>query len=187
MRLGLRELIFLIVLLVVPVASYLGVFKPHNEKIRIAQKEVEEKRSKLARLNEMTQTIDDINAEIDKGRQAVALIEEKLPAERDVDAILDNVTKLATKSRLEVRSFKSEKQVPAASYMEQPLSIVMEGEFDGFYRFLQQLESLPRITRIHDLKLRKATGERAAEAGTPQMRAEFTLSIYFKPSESQMG
>jgi type IV pilus assembly protein PilO len=182
MRVGLRELVFLIVLLVVPVASYLGVFKPRNEQIGIAQREVEEKRAKLAKLNEVAQTIDDLNAEIRKGREAVQLVEAKLPSERDVQTILDNVTKLAQKSHLEVKSFKSEKQVPAASYMEQPLSIIIEGQFDGFYHFLQDLEALPRITRIQDLKLKKAAGQKDREEVTAQIRAEFTLSIYFQPS-----
>ena len=41
MRMGPREVIFLVVLLVVPVASYFYVFKPRNQEIKQAQIEVD--------------------------------------------------------------------------------------------------------------------------------------------------
>ncbi len=43
MRFGFREMIFFVVLLAVPVASYVLVFKPRNEEIRQAQDEVRDK------------------------------------------------------------------------------------------------------------------------------------------------
>jgi type IV pilus assembly protein PilO len=71
--------------------------------------------------------------------------------------------------------------VPAALYLELPLKIIMEGEFDGYYQFLLELENLPRITRVHQLKLERETVGPGAEALPPgSMKAEFTLSIYFE-------
>ena len=88
---------------------------------------------------------------------------------------------LAAAARLAVKSVKSEAAVPAAGYMEQPLKVQMEGHFDGFYEFLLALENLPRITRIHQLKLERKVANRSEEAAGG-MRADFTLSIYFEPT-----
>ena len=97
------------------------------------------------------------------------------------DLILEDVWELAASARLSVKSIKSEKPVPAAGYMEQPLKISMEGRFEGFYRFLLALESLPRITRIHQLKLeRKTKGRSDDEDPSGVMKADFVLSIYFE-------
>ncbi len=184
MQFGSREVIFLIVLLVVPVASYFYVFKPRNHEIRQAQIEVENKQAKLDNLREVTEKIDDIGLAIDQGRAAIQLVEAKLPSARDVEVILEDVWELAASSRLSVKSIKSEKPVPAAGYMEQPLKIAMEGRFDGFYTFLLALESLPRITRIHELKLERKTSGRSGDNEDPSgvMKADFVLSIYFEPT-----
>ena len=157
MRLGLREIIFLIVLLVVPVASYFYVFKPRNAEIQQAKKEVEIKQSKLEKLREVTEKIDDIGLAIRQGREAISLVEAKLPSKDQVDVILGDVWQLAARDRLQVKSVKTENPVQAAGYMEQPLTVEMEGQFEGFYQFLLGLENLPRITRIHELKLERLT------------------------------
>ncbi len=85
MRLGLREIIFLVVLLVVPVASYFYVFKPRNYEIYQAEREVEIKQAKLDKLREVADKIDDIGLAIEKGRAAIELVEAKLPSQQDVE------------------------------------------------------------------------------------------------------
>jgi Tfp pilus assembly protein PilO len=184
MRLGLREVIFLVVLLVVPVASYFYVFKPRNAEIQQAQTEVEIKQSKLEKLREVTEKIDDIGLAIEQGRNAISLVEAKLPSKDQVEVILGDVWQLAARARLDVKSVKSETPVPAAGYMEQPLKVVMEGQFEGFYQFLLGLENLPRITRIHEMKLERMTAKRSRrdeDLAPGTMKAEFTLSIYYQP------
>ncbi len=184
MRFGFREIVFLMVLLVVPVASYFYVFKPRNAEIRQAQREVEIKQAKLDKLREVTAKIDDIGLAIDQGRSAIDLVEAKLPSARDVEVILEDVWQHAAAARMTVKSIKSEKAVPAAGYMEQPLKISMEGYFDGFYQFLMAIENLPRITRIHQMKLERRTAKSRNDSDTPRgmLRADFTLSIYFEPT-----
>ena len=105
-----------------------------------------------------------------------------------VEVILEDVWELAAISRLTVKSIKSEKPVPAAGYMEQPLKVAMEGRFEGFYSFLLALEGLPRITRIHEMKLERKSGGRKGKGNEDDsggvMTAEFVLSIYFEPTVS---
>ncbi len=184
MRVGLREVIFLVVLLVVPVASYFYVFKPRNAEIHQAQAEVEIKQAKLERLREVTEKIDDIGLAIEQGREAIDLVEAKLPSRDQVEVILGDVWQLAALAHLDVKSVKSEKPVLAAGYMEQPLKVAMDGHFEGFYQFLMGLENLPRITRIQEMKLQRVTARNRRpddEVQPGMMKAEFTLSIYYQP------
>ena len=51
----------------------------------------------------------------------------------------------------------------------------LSGDFNGFYAFLLQLENLPRITRITQMKLEKIN-EHDGDA-----TAQITLSIFFEP------
>jgi hypothetical protein len=62
----------------------------------------------------------------------------------------------------------------------------MEGGFLDFYRFLTELEALPRITRVRTLKV-AALGDdphasRAAGPGSGDVRVELTLSVYASES-----
>jgi len=180
MRFGVREVIFLVVLLVVPVASYFYVFKPRNEEIKQAQHEVEIKQAKLEKLREVKERIKNIDLAIEQGRAAIELVEAKLPSAMDVEVMLQDVWELAATAKLEVKSVQSEKAVAAANYMEQPLRVEMIGSFDGFYQFLMGLENLPRITRVHDLNLERQ-GDMREDVQYGLMKASFTLSIYFKP------
>lgn len=184
MRFGLREAIFLLVLLAVPVASWFYVFKPRNTEISQANSEIQMKQAKLEQLRQVTSRIDDLDAAIEEGREKVEQIEAKLPSEQDVEGILQQVWEIAKRNRLVVKSVKSEKPVPAATYMEQPLRVMMEGEFDGFYQYLLELENLPRITRVHQMILERAGGKGPKSEQLPpgSMKAEYTLSIYFQPS-----
>ena len=187
MRFGLRELIFMIVLLAVPVASWWYVFKPRNADIVQARMEIIIKQDKLDKLREVAKRIDDIGLAIERGRDAVELIEAKLPNQQQVDVILQNVWQIADQNRLTVKSIKSEKPVTAASYMEQPLKMKIEGRFNGFYQFLLELENLPRITRIHQMKMERMKTENGSGSDSYDpglMKAEFTLSIYFEQPPS---
>ena len=55
------------------------------------------------------------------------------------------------------------------------IQLSLAGDFNGFYAFLLQLEKLPRITRVSQMKLEKID-ERDGE-----MQAQMTLSIFFEP------
>ena len=62
MRFGYREIIFLIVLLSVPVASFWFVFKPQNGEIMQAREEIHHKEQMLRKLSEVTAQTSDIAA-----------------------------------------------------------------------------------------------------------------------------
>jgi len=179
---GMRDLAFVAVLIAVPIASYFFVFKPRNEEIAKARAEINAKQVRLENLRRLTSRIGDLGREIVEREEELERLNQKLPDREGVDRILEQVTQLAQKSNLAVRSVKGEKVAPAGMAMELPLKTVIEGNFDGFYQFLLDVEALPRITRVHQMKISKlgmGPRDNADEMVGGSMRAEFTLSIYF--------
>lgn len=177
MRLGFRELVFLFVLLAVPVASYWSVFRPQNQEIRRARLEITQKEKMLHKLAEVTAQSADLAALNDEIKDAISMIEARLPSAKEVDVVLGQVSELAEQNHLTLEKVKSDKPVAAAAYMEQPLNMVITGDFKKFYSFLLDLEKLDRITRMPDVDIERSKDEDGA------MKAEFTLSIYFEPTE----
>lgn len=177
MRFGFREIIFLFVLLAVPTASFWFVFRPQNDEIEQARQEIAHKEEMLRKLSEVTEQTEDIaalNSEIGK---AIEMIESRLPTAKEVDVVLSQVAEIAEGRRLSLEKVKSDKPVTAAAYMEQPLNMIITGDFEGFYSFLLDLEQLERITRVPNLKIERSREEDGA------MKAEFTLSIYFEATD----
>lgn len=188
MQLGIRELVFLAVLLAVPIAAYVYVFKPRNEEITEAREEIVLKQARLDQLAQVVARIEDIGEAIESGQESITLIEAKLPREQDVEGVLEQVSQIAERNNLMIRSINPDPPVPAAMYMELPLRLAMDGQFDGFYQFLLEVENLPRITRIHNMQMKRGS-ERSGQARTElppgSMRTEFTLSIYFEPQNAR--
>ncbi|MDA0974575.1 MAG: type 4a pilus biogenesis protein PilO [Phycisphaerales bacterium] len=189
MRFGFRELVFTALLLAVPVASWFVVFQPRQEQIDAARQEVETKRNTLARLAAVTARVDDLRARIEEGRKALERLERKIPDRDGVDAILQQITELAMANQLVVRSVKGERAISAPLHMELPLRMIIEGEFEGLYRFLSELESLERITRVHHLQVTRVVEGRATrQENLGSLKADLVLSIFFDPGDdsSQM-
>jgi type IV pilus assembly protein PilO len=179
MRFGTREMVFVVVLLAMPVAAYFFVFEPRNNQIAEAREEIRQKQLKLKQLEQTTRSISDLGQEIDKLTEAINLFEQKLPAEREVEVILKQVAELAAKQKLVAKSFRTDKPVATAQYTEQPINMVISGDFDGFYNFLIDLEKLSRITRMPEMKLKRGKTDKDG-----QVEAAVVLTIFF---ESKAG
>lgn len=174
MKFGLRELLLLLILIAVPIASWWMVFRPQNREIQLAKQEIQHKRAMLEKLREETSRNSDLERANTEMKESIELIEARLPNNKEIDSVVRQVSNIAVESGLGSPALKSEKPLSAALYMEQPLQIKMTGEFKGFYDFLLSLEQLPRITRIPDLKLVRS------DKKDGYLVSEFTLAIYFQ-------
>jgi len=182
MRFGLREAIFVVLLLGMPAAAYFFVFEPRSVQIAEAQAEVRAKQDKLNKLSEYTKGIDDLGSEIDELKAAISLIEQQLPAQREVDVILREIWELAAKHKLRPDSVRPDKTIAQSHFTELPIKLVIVGDFDGFYEFMLAVEDLPRVTRMPQMKLKKLQGPDVEDG---QMKADIVLSIFFEGRATQ--
>jgi type IV pilus assembly protein PilO len=157
-----------------PLASYYWVFKPLNAEINRAKGETEHREALLAKLQEETQHNEDLKRANEEIQSSIRLIEARLPSNKEVDAVVRQVSNLAVECQLAAPAMRSTKALPSASYMEQPIEMETGGNFVDFFTFLAKVEKLPRIMRIHDMKI-----EGQAREGV-ELKATFTLSIYFQ-------
>ena len=177
MRFGIRQLIFFLLLLGMPVAAYFFVFAPRNVQIAEARAEIQRKQTKLDQLEKATRNIEDLGLEIDKLSEAIDMFEQKLPAEREVEVVLQQIWQMAARHGLTPKSIRTDKPVTLSQYSELPIKIVIIGDFDGFYSFLLDLEKLRRITRTSKMTLTKNKKEEG------KMKADFMLSIFYESDE----
>jgi Tfp pilus assembly protein PilO len=80
---------------------------------------------------------------------------------------------------MHTKTIKTLKSEQAPGCREQPIQMTLTGDFNGFYSFLLQLEKMPRITRINQMKLDRSGDQEG------QIQAQMTLSIFFEPESPQ--
>lgn len=186
MKTSIYKVMFLALLVGIPVAAWRMAFVPRNARAAEMMEEIEAKRSKLQALNEATGAIGNLEKEIDRLNKAITFFQSKLPSEKEIDKVLQEVWQLAETNRLITKSIRTEKRknkspvLPAGlGYREQPITIQLEGDFLGFYSFLQALENRPRIMRIHKMEMKERN---AGPHG--HVTIEFVVAIFFESEET---
>lgn len=174
MQFGIRELVLFLTVLLLPVVSYLIVFRPQSANIENAKTEIAHKQEMLTKLRAETARNDDLQLINEQITERIDIMESMLPSNKEVDQIVRQVSALAIESGLSSPTLKSSKPQPAAQFREQPLEMSIEGSWSGFYAFLLKIEQMPRITRIVDLKIEDTNNEDF------EIEASFTLSIFFR-------
>ena len=187
MKFGLREIIFIVVLMVIPVGAWWFVFRPQNMQNAEMRRQIEVRQAKLRQLNQVLGTIGDLEQQIATLGEAIEYFESKLPPEKEIDKILREIWLLAESNNLQANSIRTLVRkgpggftAEGGAQSEQPIQVQLEGDFMGFYAFLLALENQPRIMRIGRMSLR--AGDKVPRG---RIGADFELSIFFEKAAKE--
>jgi Tfp pilus assembly protein PilO len=175
MRFGIRELIFVTLMIGLLVSTWVFVFNKATARREAKLAEIAQMEKALANLHKATAGIDDLNRKVSELQRAIDFFASKLPQAKEMDKVLTEVSQMADANSLQSKTVKSLKTERGRSYSEQSIQMALSGDFNGFYSFLLQLEKLPRITRVTNMNLQKIN-DRDGE-----MQAQMTMSIFFEP------
>ena len=81
---------------------------------------------------------------------------------------------IAEARSLAARSIRTLKADTTSRANAQPISLALEGPFNGFYTFLLALEQLPRITKIREMQIQQSPTEPGS------VMAEVVVDIFFE-------
>ncbi len=104
MQFGPRTLIFVLLLLAMPIAAYMLLFKPLNQQRDDAIHDTQMKQAKLASLASAMAHTRDLQGEIESLKSAIAILEAKLPNEKEMDRVLQEVWEKAKNNKLNIKS-----------------------------------------------------------------------------------
>ncbi|MDP6634518.1 MAG: type 4a pilus biogenesis protein PilO [Phycisphaerae bacterium] len=185
-----REIIFALVLLAIPMAAWHLEFAPRQRRQKELKQQIQAKQAKLDKLFEKKQlsgAIGDLRDQIAEGKEAVAIFRSRLPDEKDIDQIVREVWRLAKSNDLSPTSLRTipprkNKQFtsPDGPHGEQPVLIQIEGDFNGLYSFMLDMESQSRIMRIRQMTLKAPENTH-----TGMVSATIEFSIFFERKKGQ--
>ena len=175
---NLRKLVFFVIVVGVALVAYQYMIKPANEDLAKTKDKLRQNLEKLQEFEKATAAAEDLSKQLEQLQEAIRFFESKLPPTSEMHKVLKNVTVIAQKQGLRPTAIKTLKQKNNSGYVEQPLEMQLVGNFNSFYSFLLELEKLPRIMKIRQLKLDKTKQQEG------QIAADMVVSIFFqnKPS-----
>lgn len=183
-----RKGVFFVLLLSLIFVAYTYMVKPVNADI-VEQRQMAQLRlEKLAQLGQLAESKNAtfaakyLNEQIEILGTAITFFKSKLPDKSKVHEVLEQVVIIAQKQGLKPKTIRTlKKKSHDGIYIEQSLKMGLEGDFDAFYSFLLELEKLPRIIKIRELKLTRAK-QNAPNKQDGQVAADLIVSIFFQSS-----
>jgi Tfp pilus assembly protein PilO len=175
MQFGPRTLVFGVILAVMPAASWYLMYKPTGETLVQLQEEAKRKRQEIERADQRLGE-SGTREETRKLKEALDLFKHRLPDANEMPKIIDEVCDIAKKHGLTVKTFKNVATINKDSYGEQTIRWTLVGTFKpNLMEFLAELETLPRIMRLSEMKLE------GDDKYTGAVTADFTLTTFFTP------
>jgi len=173
MNSSIRYFIFFFLIVGMAYASWAYMIKPANEHLAQERAKMETLRAKLDELERATAAAENLAEQLKKIEEAIAAFESKLPPSSEIHTVLESVTLIAQRHGLTPKSIRTQKNKNNNGYIEQPLEMELDGNFNSYYAFLLELEKLDRITKIRRLELEKTDKE-------GQTQATFIMSIFLQ-------
>ena len=130
----------------------------------------------------------DVREAISAAEVRLADFRQNIPDADEVDDMLAEIHMIGERNALSITSIRALRQTEDQGYAEIPLSMEIEGDFKGLYRFLIDIERLPRIIRVQNLELERnmveSRGRKVEEEIVHGLiDASMTLVIYCEGEE----
>lgn len=174
---GFRKAVFFVLLIGLAVVGYQYMIRPANKHLAEAKQRVDAKLEKLTEFERTTAATEDLTKQLEQLQEAITFFESRLPPTSEIHKVLEQVTIIAQKQGLKPKTIRTLDKKDNNGYIEQPLNMELVGNFNAFYSFLLELETLPRIMKIRELELDKLD-KQVKEEG--QIAADFIVSIFFQ-------
>jgi len=176
----------LILLVLVLGLSYLGdVFLCSD--LRLNAEKDRKKAEDLKKENEKTKQFiaqyAQYKAAYEQALQDLKSYRERLPESPLIPNTVETIYQQAEKVGLVVRGIKPKTEAKKDFYKEVPLEVKLGGTYNNIGVFFDRLENFPRIMRIGDLEMKKAT----PQTDKLSIEAVFTMSVFYAAEADVMN
>ncbi len=130
--------------------------------------------TKIAESRAVASNLKSFKAKQQELRAELEIALRRLPNQKELPALLTNMSSLGKKSGLEIRSFKPAAEVNRGFYAEVPISIEFLGRYHQAGIFLDRLSRLSRIVNITEMKMSLAD----PKALVPVLKVQGTATTF---------
>lgn len=180
-----KVLVYIIVFIAVLVLGYMLDLSSMREQYAVGEQaqetlleEFEQKTFKANNLHVYKKQLSDME-------ESFGALLKQLPKETEVPELLEDVTHTGLGSGLEFDGIVLGNEVTQEFYVEQPISVKVQGDYHAFGAFVSGISALPRIVTLHDFTI-APVANKFADSGAPVLNMEIQAKTYrYKETASE--
>lgn len=168
---------WIFIILAICALAYFAVIKSKISEIEGVQaqeqnllNEFREKDSKLRNLKKLQEQL--MQMEVDFTQQL-----EKLPKDTEIPGLVEDINVTGVSAGLKFQRIALENEVKQEFFIEQPISILAEGDYHAFGNFVSGIAALPRIVTLHDFTI-EAKQDTNKKVDVPKITYELKAKTY---------
>jgi type IV pilus assembly protein PilO len=153
-------------------AGYFLLLAPAQERIAALRQKKAQVTTEVNKARAQVAEIERFRLEIVELEKRLALLQDRLPSEKETPTLYRALSSAAEQSGLGVSLFQPKEARPKDVVNEIPITLAAEGSYHQLAEFFERVAGLPRVVTITDFKM----------AGQPKskntMKADMTLATY---------
>lgn len=122
-------------------------------------------RSEVQKLEKSVAEATAIANQLERFKKELAQLEERLnqlrgilPAEKETPMVLRSVHQMALSSNLKITKFNPSPTVPRAFYVDWPISLETQGNYNGLGLFFEKVSQFTRIINVDNISIKAVDG-----------------------------
>jgi len=142
-----------IVFVVVLVAGYFLQVQSSLEQLDAAEMEESRLREEFSSKYRQSANLEAYQAQVGEMESSFGQMLRQLPSETEVPGLLEDISRAALTSDLELEELRLLPEATHQFYVELPIQIAVVGEYHNLAAFISATSSLPRIVTLHDFNI----------------------------------
>lgn len=149
-----REKILLIIMtaLLPLFLFYKFYYQPTKDTIHKYKEEIQQLNLEIAKLENFAKKEKELELLLRERKKFLEEIKETLPTEKEVPKLLKNISLMTKQTQLDILNFTPKNEEKRNYYVAIPFEIVVKGNFPNIIKYLNQVESLPRLITLESIE-----------------------------------
>ena len=148
-----KALIIVGLILLLGIVWYYLLYTPNDKKINALNADLKKINDRIAELERAKKLIKNLEAEIAKLEKEITALRTQLPEDKEIPALLSEVTEKGRINGLTFSLFKQNPAVKQSYFSEIPVQITVQGDYHQVALFLYAIGTMDRIMHASDLKM----------------------------------
>lgn len=156
-----KVLLFIGTFALIGAAFYFLKYQDQLETVERLQRSITEQQTKLASLKAAAAKAETLEKELAQSEEELTVLMGLLPDQKEIPALLENVSRLGANVGLENILFQPQPEVAKELYATIPIKLDLLGTFNDLGVYLDSISKLNRILRVEDLTITRPKDNKA--------------------------
>ena len=150
--------LFVLLAVVLSTVFYMFYLKGALEERDTLRGEVKKLEKSVAEGTAIANQLERFKRELAELEQRLSVLRSILPAQKETPMVLRSVQQMAVESNLKILKFNPSPVVPRAFYVDWPINVEVEGNYDGMGRFFEKISRFTRIINVDSIAVKAIDG-----------------------------